>query len=63
MTVIAFNQVASSHSIWSIKSLIAMFVNDFLIFIFDLVRKIMQNNIYVILSYVVCILMQGLWAS
>ena len=33
-----------------------MFVNNCLIFIFDLVWKIMQNNIYVILSYVVCIL-------
>ena len=41
-TAITFNQVASSPSIRSIKSLIAIVVNTFLIFIFDLVRKIMQ---------------------
>ena len=46
-TAITFNQVASSHSIQSTKSFIAMFDNIFLIFIFDLVWKLMQNpNIY-----------------
>ena len=43
-----FNQAASSPSIRPIKRLIAMFVNNCLIYIFDLVRKILQNKPYII---------------